>query len=83
MSEPSDISWRLDYLDTKERLSKREIELLRNGPTSFMSAIHLGALRTRWEKMRGIYEQPQEPPDCQSSFKEFNIRVIRDYEAQE
>ena len=31
--------------------------------------------------MKGIYEAPQEPPNCQSSFKDFNIRVIEQYES--
>ena len=76
-----ELSWRLDYLDTKARLSKRDIELLRNGPQSFSQALYLGVLRRRWEKMKGIYEEPQEPPNCQSSFKDFNIRVIEQYES--
>ncbi len=78
LTEQYDHSWREDY--KKYTSSKYELDLLENGPHSLMSAILLGALRTKWEKIRGLYK-PHNPPDCQSSFNEFNARVIRDHEA--
>ncbi len=67
--------WRKDMLNTKARLSAQEKRLLEEGATSFMSAIALGAMKTRWEKMTGRYKPTPEPPNCQSSFKEWNSRV--------
>ena len=49
---------------------EREIELLRNGPTSWMQAMKLQALKGRYKKIMGIKDP--EPVDCQSSFKEWN-----------
>ena len=67
--------WRKDALNTKARLSQLEKRLLTEGATSFGSALMLGVMHKRWEKMRGIYKAPPEPPNLQSSFKEWNQRA--------
>ena len=53
--------------------SKFELELLENGAKSLSQSWILGALYQKWKKIKGIKEQP--PPDCSSSFKEFNKKV--------
>ena len=50
--------------------NKTEIRLLKEGPKSWMEAMRLGALKQRYKKIMG-YKEP-EPPNCQSSFKEWN-----------
>lgn len=75
MDNEPDINWREDFLNTKERLNKRTIELLKNGPTNFSQALILKELKVRWLKMKGLYKRAPDPPDCQSSFKDFNMRV--------
>ena len=67
--EYDDSNWREDYLNTKARLSKYQVDLLKNGPNSLASSWMLGAMHGEWKKMKG-YEDP-EPPDCQSSLEEF------------
>jgi hypothetical protein len=65
-----DSNWREEY---KEYTSnKTYLELLENGPKSLSQSWILGALHNKWMKMKG-YSYP-EPPDCQSSFKEFNAK---------
>ncbi len=65
-----DSNWREEY---KEYTSnKTYLELLENGPKSLSQSWILGALHNKWMKMKG-YPYP-EPPDCQSSFKEFNAK---------
>jgi hypothetical protein len=66
-----DSNWREEYKSFTS--SKRELELLENGPDSLSSSWHLMALKQKWKKIRG-YKDP-EPPDCQSSFKEWNSSV--------
>ena len=75
MNTEPDIDWRKDYLDTKERLNKRTIELLTNGATNFGQALILKGLHERWLKMKGLYKAAPDPPDCQSSFNDFNKRI--------
>ena len=53
--------------------SKFELELLENGAKSLSQSWILGALYQKWKKIKRIKEQP--PPDCSSSFKEFNKKV--------
>ncbi len=69
----SDTNWRDEYLNMKAGLSKRQIELLEKGPDSLSSSWLLGAMHGDWKKMKGIKDP--EPPDCSSSFKEFEQRV--------
>ena len=49
-------NWREDYLNTKQRLSQFQIKLLKEGPSSFGEALYLGAMKTQWLKMRGLYK---------------------------
>ena len=49
--------------------SKKELELLENGPKGLAQSWYMGALYNRWKKINGIKEE--EPPNCQSSLKEF------------
>ena len=53
--------------------SKYELDLLENGPHSLSQSWMMGALYNKWKKINGIKDP--EPPDCQSSFKEWNSRV--------
>jgi len=48
-------------------------DLLKNGPHSLSQAWIMSALKQRWKKRHG-YVDP-EPPDCQSSMKEWNESV--------
>tara|TARA_Y100001963_G_scaffold47952_1_gene67404 strand:- start:72 stop:296 length:225 start_codon:yes stop_codon:yes gene_type:complete len=50
--------------------SKKELELLENGPKSLSQSWYMGALYQKWKKIKGIPPDP-EPPDCQSSMSEF------------
>ena len=67
-----DSNWRSEYLDLKV-LSISQCELLEKGPKSLSQSWILGAMYNDWKRIKG-YTDP-EPPDCQSSFKEWNARV--------
>ncbi len=56
--------------------SKYELELLENGPKSLAQSWMMNALHQKWKKMKGIKDP--EPPNCQSSFKEWNADVEAD-----
>tara|TARA_B100000902_G_scaffold193785_1_gene185147 strand:- start:118 stop:351 length:234 start_codon:yes stop_codon:yes gene_type:complete len=66
-----DSNWREEYKSYTS--NKRHLELLENGPKSLSQSWILGALYNNWRKMKG-YKYP-EPPDCQSSFKEWESKV--------
>ena len=66
-----DSNWREELIPYTN--SKRELELLENGPKSLAQSLHMGALYNKWKKINGIKEP--EPPDCQSSFKEWNDSI--------
>ena len=53
--------------------SKFHLELLENGPKSLSQSWIMGALYQKWKKINGINEP--EPPDCQSSFKEWEEKI--------
>ena len=53
--------------------SKYELDLLENGPKSLAASWMMGALHNKWEKMKG-YKDP-EPPNCQSSMKEWEQSI--------
>ena len=61
--------------------NKFHLELLENGPKSLSQSWVMGALYQKWKKIKGIKEP--EPPDCQSSFKEFNEIVKEGFEHKE
>ncbi len=54
--------------------SKYQLELLENGAKSLSQSWILGALYQKWKKIKGIPPDP-EPPDCSSSFLEWNKNV--------
>ena len=72
-----DSNWRQEFKELKN-LSKFQLEILENGPRSLSQSWILGAMHGEWRKMKG-YKYP-EPPDCQSSFKEFNEMVKEGFE---
>ena len=53
--------------------SKYHLELLENGAKSLSQSWVLQVLHQKWKKIKGIKDP--EPPDCSSSFKEWNKRV--------
>jgi hypothetical protein len=62
------MNWREEYKKMK-KLSLREMELLKNGPDSLASSWRLQSMYNNWKKIKGIKDP--EPPNCQSSIKEF------------
>ena len=68
-----DINWREELLDSA-LFNKKQANLLKNGPKSLSESWLMGVLYTRWKKLKGI-RPDQEPPDCSSSFKEWNKKV--------
>ena len=63
-----DSNWREEYKSYTS--NERELELLENGPHSLAQSWHLQAMYNRWKTIKGIKDP--EPPDCQSSFKEWS-----------
>ena len=72
-----DSNWREEFKGYTS--NKRELELLENGPKSLSQSWIMGALHSRWMKMKG-YKYP-DPPDCQSSMKEWE-ESIKKYKDQ-
>ena len=66
-----DSNWREEYKAYTS--NKKYLELLENGPKSLSQSWILGALYNQWKKVKGYKDH--EPPDCQSSFKEWNSKV--------
>ena len=66
-----DSNWREEYKSYTS--SKYELNLLENGPKSLSQSWMMGALHNKWMKIKG-YKYP-EPPDCQSSFKEWEEKI--------
>jgi len=67
------IDWQQELLDSAV-FNKKQEKLLKNGPKSLSESWLMGVLYTRWKKLKGIRPDP-EPPDCSSSFKEWNKKV--------
>ena len=67
------IDWKQELLDSAN-FNKKQENLLKNGPKSLSESWLMGVLYTRWKKLKGIRPDP-EPPDCSSSFKEWNKKV--------
>ena len=67
-----DSNWREEYKNYTS--SKKELELLENGAKSLSQSWILGALYQKWKRVKGIAPDP-EPPDCQSSFLEWEKNV--------
>jgi hypothetical protein len=70
-----DSNWREELIPYTN--SKKELELLENGPKSLAQSWLMGALHNKWKKMKG-YKDP-EPPNVQSSMKEWE-QSIKKYE---
>ena len=64
--------WRQEYLEMKVHDQKSK-QLLQHGAKSLSQSWYIGAMYNEWKKMKG-YKTP-EPPNCQSSFKEFEDRI--------
>ena len=60
--------WRKEM--EKHTTKSYELRLLRDGPKSFNEALVLGTLKKRYDRMMGLKDP--EPPNCQSSFKDFS-----------
>jgi|TARA_B100001113_G_C20769816_1_gene474779 hypothetical protein len=65
------MNWREEYKQFTS--NKKELELLENGPKSLAQSWHLQAMYNQWKKIKGIKDP--EPPDCSSSFKEWNKKI--------
>ena len=65
------MNWREEYKQYTS--NKKELELLENGPKSLAQSWHLQAMYNQWKKIKGIKDP--EPPDCSSSFKEWNKKI--------
>ncbi len=69
------IDWKQELLDS-ENFNKKQENLLKNRTKSLTDNWLLGALYLRWKKLKGIRPDPDlEPPDCNSSFQEWNKNV--------
>ena len=66
-----DSNWREEYKNYTT--SKFHLELLENGAKTLSQSWILGALYQKWKKMKGYIDPP--PPDCQSSFGEWNNKA--------
>ena len=67
-----DSNWREEFKESRH-LSEYQLEILENGPKSLSQSWMLGAMHGQWREMKG-YKYP-DPPDCSSSFEEFNQSV--------
>ena len=65
-------NWREEY-SGMTNLSTYQHNLLENGPKSLAQSWMMGAMHNDWKKRKGIKDP--EPPDCQSSFKEWNESI--------
>ena len=74
-SDYDDSNWREEYKGYTS--SRYELDLLENGPHSLAQSWMMGAMHNKWKKIKG-YKDP-EPPDCQSSMKEWE-QSIKKYE---
>ena len=72
MPEPDNTNWREEYKSYTS--SKYELELLTQGPRNLSQSWVLGALYQKWKRVKGV-PPDQTPPDCSSSFKEWNSRI--------
>ena len=75
-----DSNWREEYKNYTT--SKYELELLENGAKSLSQSSILGALYQKWKRVKGIAPDP-EPPDCQSSFLEWEKNVKQQEQTDE
>ena len=64
--------WREEYRGMKV-LGKYQRELIENGPKSLAQSWMMQAMYNDWKKKKGIVDP--EPPDCQSSMKEWEQSI--------
>ena len=64
----TDSNWREDY--KKYTSDPRDLKVLEEGAKSLAQSWHLQAMHNKWKTIKGIKDP--EPPDCQSSFKEWS-----------
>ena len=62
-----------DIYKSMKVLKPAQLRLLENGPKSLSQSWILGAMYVDYKRLAGIKEP--EPPDCQSSFQEWNQSV--------
>ena len=67
------IDWKQELLDSAN-FNRKHQKILKNGAKSLTDSWILGALYTRWKKLKGIRLDP-ETSDCSSSFQEWNKNV--------
>jgi len=65
------MNWRKEYLEMKGRLSKYQINLLKEGPQGLSQAWLLGAMHQDYKRMKGIKEPPYRESGYQTTMKEF------------
>ena len=70
MTQP-DRNWRKEM--EAFTTDKRELELLRNGPTSLAQSWHLQALHSRWKRIMGLQDPP--PKNTPGSFQDLEKRI--------
>ena len=68
------IDWQQELLDSA-KFNKKQENLLKNGAKSLTDSWFLGALYTRWKKMKVYRELPA--PKCQSLFLEWENRLAQ------
>ena len=75
----TEIDWKQELLESG-RFNKFQEKLLKNGAKSLSQSWLLGALYTRWRKLKGLnLNDPKENTgQMQSSFKEFSDNVKKD-----
>ena len=66
-----DSNWREELIPYTN--SKKELELLTNGPKSLCQSWYMNALHGKWMKIKGY--KYQEPPNLQSNFMAFQKHV--------
>ena len=73
------IDWKQELLESGN-FNKFQEKLLKNGAKNLMQGFYLGALYTRWRKLKGLnLNDPKENTgQMQSSFKEFSDNVKKD-----
>ena len=70
-----DSNWREEYKAYTS--SKKDLEMLENGPKSLAQSWYMSTLYQKWKKIKG-YKDP-DPPDCSSAMKEWE-ESIKKYE---
>ncbi len=68
------IDWKEELLDSA-KFNEKQKNLLKHGTKSLTNTWLLGALYTRWKKMK-MYREPS-TPNCQSSFLEWENRLAQ------